>query len=41
MPNTLSSIDLNRNTANDFRITGDNDKELEELRNIIKLNEET
>jgi len=41
MPNTLSSIDLNRNTTNDFRITGDNGKELEELRNIIKLNEET
>ena len=41
MPDTLSSIDPNRNTTSDLRISGDNDKELEELRNIIKLNEET
>jgi len=43
MPDTLSNIDPNRNTASDFKIyLDDNDKELvEELRNIIKLNEET
>jgi len=42
MPDTLSNIDPNRNTASDFKIYDDNDKELvEELRNIIKLNEET
>jgi len=40
MPDTISNIDPRR-TASEFRISDDNDKELEELRNIIKLNEET
>ena len=41
MADTVSNIDPNRNTASEFRISDDNDKELEELRNTIKLNEET
>lgn len=42
MSDTISNTDHNRNTGSEFRISSDdNDKEIEELKSLIKLNEET